>query len=188
MITNALSVDVEEYYHAAIFRHGTRGLGTGSFESRVEQSVERLLGLLSDHFARGTFFVLGEIATHHPGVVRKIAAQGHEIACHGDGPDDVYRLRPREFRADIRRAKMRIEDAVGDPVTGYRAPNFSIGQAQSWAYKILLEEGFRYDSSMSRSCTTATVSRARRASRTRSGATGRRASWSFPSAPSACSA
>ena len=147
MITNALSVDVEEYYHAAIFRHGTRGLGTGGFESRVEQSVERLLELLNDHFARATFFVLGEIATHHPGIVRRIAAQGHEIACHGNGHDDVYRLSPGEFRADIRKAKARIEDAVGDPVTGYRAPNFSIGQAQSWAYKILLEEGFRYDSS-----------------------------------------
>ena len=147
MITNALSVDVEEYYHAAIFRHGTRGLGTGGFESRVEQSVERLLELLNDHFARATFFVLGEIATHHPGIVRRIAAQGHEIACHGNGHDDVYRLSPGEFRADIRKAKARIEDAVGDPVTGYRAPNFSIGRAQSWAYKILLEEGFRYDSS-----------------------------------------
>jgi polysaccharide deacetylase family protein (PEP-CTERM system associated) len=148
MITNALSVDVEEYYHAAIFRHGTRALHGKPFESRVEQSVERLLALLSDHFARATFFVLGEIAARHPAVVRKIAAEGHEIACHGNGHDDVYRLSPREFRADIRQAKMRIEDVVGDPVTGYRAPNFSIGPAQSWAYKILLEEGFRYDSSM----------------------------------------
>lgn len=93
MITNALSVDVEEYYHAAIFRHGTRSLNSGCFESRVEQSVERLLELLSDHFARATFFVLGEIAMHHPGIVRKIAAQGHEIACHGNGHEDVYRDR-----------------------------------------------------------------------------------------------
>ena len=147
MITNALSVDVEEYYHAAIFRYGTRTLGTECFESRVEQSVERLLELLNDHFARATFFVLGEIAMHHPGIVRKIAAQGHEIACHGNGHEDVYRLSPGEFRADIRQAKMRIEDAVGSLVTGYRAPNFSIGQAERWAYKILLEEGFRYDSS-----------------------------------------
>ena len=123
------------------------GWARRSFESRVEQSVERLLELLSDHFARATFFVLGEIATHHPGIVRRIAAQGHEIACHGNGHEDVYRLSPGEFRADIRQAKMRIEDVVGDPVIGYRAPNFSIGQAQSWAYKILLEEGFRYDSS-----------------------------------------
>jgi polysaccharide deacetylase family protein (PEP-CTERM system associated) len=148
MITNALSVDVEEYYHAAIFRDGTRTLHGKVFESRVEQSVERLLRLLSDHFARATFFVLGEIAARHPSIVRRIAAEGHEIACHGDGHDDVYRLTPGEFRADIRQAKARIEDTIGDPVTGYRAPNFSIGRAQSWAYKILLEEGFRYDSSM----------------------------------------
>src|SRR5262245_59867189 len=108
MITNALSVDVEEYYHAAIFRHGTRALGGKPFESRVEQSVDRLLELLNAHFARATFFVLGEIAAHHPSVVRKIAAAGHEIACHGYAHDDVYRLSPREFRTDIRQAKMRI--------------------------------------------------------------------------------
>jgi polysaccharide deacetylase family protein (PEP-CTERM system associated) len=147
MVTNALSVDVEEYYHAAIFRAGTRMLNAPSFESRVERSVERLLALLDEHFTRATFFVLGEIATLHPGTVRKIAAAGHEIASHGDRHEDVYRQTPGEFRADIRQAKARIEDVVGDPVVGYRAPNFSIGRAQFWAYEILLEEGFRYDSS-----------------------------------------
>lgn len=153
MITNALSVDVEEYYHAAIFRNGTTArngtsaMVTRRFESRVEQSVERLLGLLRDHYTRGTFFVLGEIAALHPAIVRKIAAEGHEIACHGDRHEDVYRQSPREFRADIRQAKMRIEEVVGDRVIGYRAPNFSIGRAQAWAYQTLLEEGFSYDSS-----------------------------------------
>ena len=153
MITNALSVDVEEYYHAAIFRsgtgarNGTSALVTRSFESRVEQSVERLLGLMRDHYTRGTFFVLGEIAALHPAIVRKIAAEGHEIACHGDRHEDVYGQSPREFRADIRQAKLRIEEVVGDRVIGYRAPNFSIGRAQAWAYQILLEEGFSYDSS-----------------------------------------
>jgi polysaccharide deacetylase family protein (PEP-CTERM system associated) len=147
MITNVLSVDVEEYYHAAIFRSGTGG-ASHRFESRVERSLERLLELTSDHSAKGTFFVLGEIAERHPGCVRRIAAEGHEIACHGNGHDDVWRLSPEEFRADIRRAKARIEDAVGDSVLGYRAPNFSIGPDQTWAYEILLQEGFRYDSSM----------------------------------------
>lgn len=153
MITNALSIDVEEYYHAAIFRNGTTArngtsaMVTRSFESRVEQSVERLLGLLRDHYTRGTFFVLGEIAALHPAIVRKIAAEGHEIACHGDRHEDVYRQSPREFRADIHQAKLRIEEVVGDRVIGYRAPNFSIGRAQAWAYQILIEEGFRYDSS-----------------------------------------
>jgi polysaccharide deacetylase family protein (PEP-CTERM system associated) len=147
MVTNALSVDVEEYYHAAIFRSGSNGLDTRHFESRVEQSVDRLLALCRAHYTRATFFVLGEIARDHPGVVRKIAADGHEIACHGDRHEDVYRQSPREFRADVRQAKMRIEDVAGDRVIGYRAPNFSIGRAQAWAYQVLLEEGFSYDSS-----------------------------------------
>jgi peptidoglycan/xylan/chitin deacetylase (PgdA/CDA1 family) len=165
MITNALSVDVEEYYHAAIFRHGTRGQGTASFESRVEQSVERLLGLLSDHFARATFFVLGEIAMHHPGIVRAIAAQGHEIACHGNGHEDVYRLTPHEFRADIRQAKMRIEDVVGDPVT----------RRSAGPTRFCSRRGSAMTRAPTRSSTIATASPAHRASRMKSGETDRRA-------------
>jgi polysaccharide deacetylase family protein (PEP-CTERM system associated) len=147
MITNALSVDVEEYYHAAMFRRGTSGLRTSPFEGRVEQSVDRLLALMSEHRARATFFILGEVAALHPAMVRRIAAEGHEIGCHSDRHENVDLQTPREFRDDTRRARSRIEDALGGPVIGYRAPNFSIGRAQSWAYPILLEEGFRYDSS-----------------------------------------
>jgi polysaccharide deacetylase family protein (PEP-CTERM system associated) len=147
MITNALSVDVEEYYHAAIFREGTNGLDCRYFESRVEENLERLLALLEQHDTRATFFVLGEIAALHPATVRAIAAKGHEVACHGNRHEDVYRQSPREFRADIRQAKRRIEDLAGTAIVGYRAPNFSIGCGEYWAYQILLEEGFRYDSS-----------------------------------------
>jgi polysaccharide deacetylase family protein (PEP-CTERM system associated) len=146
MITNALSVDVEEYYHAAIFRRGTNA--QGPFESRVEPSVDRLLTLMSEHRARATFFVLGEVAARHPAMVRRIAAEGHEIGCHSDRHENVNLQTPCEFRADTRQAKARIEDAVGEAVIGYRAPNFSIGRDQRWAYQILLEEGFRYDSSI----------------------------------------
>jgi len=146
-VLNAISVDVEEYFHAAIFRSGARTAPCGSFESRVERSVDTLLSLLSQTGTKGTFFTLGEIAAEHPSVVRRIAAEGHEIACHGDRHEDVYRLTRREFRDDIRRAKSRLEDLVAEPVIGYRAPNFSIGADQSWAYEILIEEGFRYDSS-----------------------------------------
>ena len=144
---NAISVDVEEYFHAAIFRSGTRAAGRAPFESRVERSVDLLLSILSLSGTKGTFFTLGEIAAGHPSVVRRISAEGHEIACHGDCHDDVCSMSRREFRADIRRAKSRIEDLVGEPVIGYRAPNFSIRADQSWAYEILMEEGFRYDSS-----------------------------------------
>jgi polysaccharide deacetylase family protein (PEP-CTERM system associated) len=147
IITNALSVDVEEYYHAAIFRGGVGALRHGHFESRVERSVNRLLALLSEHGAKATFFVLGEIAALHPAMVRTIAAQGHEIGCHSDRHEDVYLQTPRSFRADVRSAKSRIEDVVGQAVIGYRAPNFSIGRAQVWVYQTLLEEGFSYDSS-----------------------------------------
>jgi polysaccharide deacetylase family protein (PEP-CTERM system associated) len=147
VITNALSVDVEEYYHAAIFRLGTNTLATHHLASRVEQSVDQLLAIMSEHRARATFFVLGEVAALHPAMVRTIAGQGHEIGCHSDRHENVNLMSPREFRADTRQAKARIEDALGEPVVGYRAPNFSIGRAQSWAYRVLLEEGFRYDSS-----------------------------------------
>lgn len=149
MMTNALSVDVEEYYHAAIFCRAVGTLARRHLESRVEASVDRLLSLLGEHAARGTFFVLGDIAARHPAMVRRIAADGHEIGCHSNRHEDVYLQSPRGFRADIRRAKARIEDAVARPVIGYRAPNFSIRRAQQpWAYQILLEEGFRYDSSV----------------------------------------
>ena len=80
--------------------------------------------------------------------MRTIAAAGHEIACHGDRHEDVRRQSPRRFRKDVRRAKARLEDLAGGPVIGYRAPNFSIGREQAWAYEILIEEGFRYDSSV----------------------------------------
>ena len=148
MITNVLTVDVEEYYHAAIFRTGIGACGRRAFESRVERSMERLLELLRAHRTKATLFVLGEVAAAHPALMRTIGAEQHELACHGDRHDDVYRFSPGEFRADIRRAKATIEDVVGEPVIGYRAPNFSIRREQSWAYEILAQEGFRYDSSL----------------------------------------
>jgi polysaccharide deacetylase family protein (PEP-CTERM system associated) len=146
-LLNALSVDVEEYFHAEIFQTATRGIAGKTFESRIEASVDALLGLLDHHHARGTFFTLGEVARTHPRLVRTIAAGGHEIACHGDRHECVYRLTPTQFRGDIRRAKQQLEDLIGVAVIGYRAPNFSIGPEQRWAYPILMEEGFRYDSS-----------------------------------------
>lgn len=148
MVLNALSVDVEEYFHAAIFRHGTSAIPGCSFESRLERTMDRLLAMLSLQDTSATFFVLGEVAETHPSVVRRIAAQGHEIACHGYHHEDVYGLTRSQFQADIRRAKARLEDLTGEAVVGYRAPNFSIRSAQSWAYEVLYDEGFSYDSSM----------------------------------------
>jgi polysaccharide deacetylase family protein (PEP-CTERM system associated) len=145
-MVNALSVDVEEYFHAKVFQEGTNGARTG-LESRVEASTERVLALLASSGARATFFVLGQVAADHPNLIRKIAGEQHEIACHGDGHELVSRQTPPEFRADVRRAKALLEDITGEAIVGYRAPNFSIGRAQAWAYEILMTEGFRYDSS-----------------------------------------
>ena len=145
-IVNALSVDVEEYFHAKVFQEGTNSARTG-LESRVEASTERVLALLASSGARATFFVLGQVAADHPNLIRKIVGEQHEIACHGDGHELVSRQTPPQFRADVRRAKARLEDIIGELVVGYRAPNFSIARAQAWAYEILLTEGFRYDSS-----------------------------------------
>jgi polysaccharide deacetylase family protein (PEP-CTERM system associated) len=145
-IVNALSVDLEEYFHARVFQEGTNGARTG-LESRVEASTERVLTLLASSRARATFFVLGQVAATHPTLVRKIAGEKHEIACHGDAHELVSRQTPPAFRADVRRAKALLEDITGESVVGYRAPNFSIARAQAWAYEILMTEGFRYDSS-----------------------------------------
>lgn len=146
-VVNALSIDVEEYYHATVFQEAVNG-ATAGLESRVVASTERVLGLLAAHRVKATFFVLGEVATDHPGIVRRIAQDGHEVACHGYDHTLVSRRTPDEFRAEIRRAKAVLEDVGGQPVVGYRAPSFSIGPADRWAYTILAEEGFHYDSSV----------------------------------------
>lgn len=147
-VINALSVDVEDYYHALVFQEGLKQRVNGGFASRVELSTGRVLNLLADRGVKGTFFVLGEVAAEHPTLVRDIAKGGHEVACHSYHHVRVDGQTPEEFRAGIRRAKAVLEDIAGQPVLGYRAPNFSIGRTERWAYEILAEEGFRYDSSI----------------------------------------
>jgi len=146
-IVNALSIDVEEYYHATIFREAVHG-DTAGLERRVEASTERVLDLLGSSGVKATFFVLGEVGSHHPGLVRRIAGEGHEVACHGYDHTLVTGRSPEDFRTEVRRAKAVLEDAGGQPVLGYRAPSFSIGPAERWAYAVLADEGFRYDSSV----------------------------------------
>jgi hypothetical protein len=147
LVTNALSVDLEEYYHALVFQEATRGRLAGRLESRVEIGTDRVLALLAARGIKATFFIVGEIAEAHPGMIRKIAQDKHEIACHGYHHTLVSGQSAAEFRAGIRRAKAVLEDIAGEPVVGYRAPNFSIGPHQPWAYPTLAEEGFLYDSS-----------------------------------------
>jgi polysaccharide deacetylase family protein (PEP-CTERM system associated) len=116
--------------------------------SRVDVGVGQLLDLLARYNATGTFFVLGWLADRHPSVVRDIAAAGHEIASHGWAHERVTHICPDRFRQDIRDARQALEDVSGAPVIGYRAPSFSITRANDWALDIIVEEGYRYDSSL----------------------------------------
>ena len=100
------------------------------------------------HSTKGSFFVLGWIAERYPDVVRRIQKEGHEIACHGYAHELIYAQSKEEFRQDIRRAKAILEDITGCEVIGYRAPGYSITNKSQWALEILVEEGFKYDSSI----------------------------------------
>jgi polysaccharide deacetylase family protein (PEP-CTERM system associated) len=148
MITNALSVDVEEYYHSIEFETAFPGESRGSLPSRVEESTEQVLALLSTLGVHATFFTVGQIAEIHPKLIRQVSETGHEVACHSYRHEFVSRQTPEEFHCDVRRAKGILEDLTGQAIIGYRAPNYSIGVDQAWAYDILLEEGFLYDSSI----------------------------------------
>jgi polysaccharide deacetylase family protein (PEP-CTERM system associated) len=116
--------------------------------SRVERSVELLLDLLARHDALGTFFTLGWIARRYPALVRRIADAGHEIASHSFWHSRVSTLTPEAFREELRSSKAALEDAAGTPVYGFRAPSFSIRPGGEWAFDVLLEEGYHYDSSL----------------------------------------
>ncbi|MEA2690855.1 MAG: hypothetical protein QOJ16_242 [Acidobacteriota bacterium] len=145
---NAFSVDVEDYFQVGAFERAISRESWGSFEPRVEANTRRLLDLCAEHGVRGTFFVLGWVAERWPDLVRDIAAAGHELGTHGQDHRRVTTLTPDQFRLDIRRSKRTIEDASGEEVIGYRAPNYSIVKETMWAVDILMEEGFRYDSSI----------------------------------------
>jgi polysaccharide deactylase family protein, PEP-CTERM locus subfamily len=145
---NALTFDVEEYFHAEAFARVLRPEEWPTLESRVTRSTERLLDILDRERVRATFFVLGWVAERHPALVREIASLGHEIACHGYGHRMIQHLSRPEFERDVTRAKRALEDVVGRPVLGYRAPTFSIMRATLWSLDVLVEAGFRYDSSI----------------------------------------
>ncbi|MGH9414677.1 MAG: XrtA system polysaccharide deacetylase [Terriglobales bacterium] len=148
----ALSVDLEEYFQVEVMSGHIARSAWGAMPSRVEAAVECLLAMLQRARARATFFVVGWIAERFPGLVARLAAQGHEIGCHSHWHRPVFRLTAAEFRRDTRRAKAAIEAAAGGAIAGYRAPNFSLRgsgpQAMPWAFAVLAEAGFCYDSSV----------------------------------------
>ena len=148
LIVNALSIDVEEYYHGMEFEAALSPAERQRLPSRVELGLNRVLDLLAAQDIRATFFVVGVVAEAHPRLVRRLVAAGHEVGCHSYRHELVSRQSRDEFRADARHAKATLENITGEPVLGYRAPNFSIARSAGWAFDILLEEGFRYDSSI----------------------------------------
>ncbi|NJN06093.1 MAG: DUF3473 domain-containing protein [Rhodobacteraceae bacterium] len=145
---NALSFDVEDYFHVSAFREQVRPEAWPDFESRVEQNTDKTLAVLAESSTKATFFVLGWVATRFPGVVRRIAQQGHEVACHGYSHQLIYQQEPSRFREETVRSKKLLEDQCGQAVLGYRAASFSITAASRWALDVLSECGFQYDSSL----------------------------------------
>src|SRR5574337_1780025 len=120
-ITNALTIDVEDYFQVSAFAPYIASADWDRRECRVERNVDRILALLDEHDTEATFFTLGWIAECYPQLVRRIAEQGHEIASHGYGHQRASDLNPAEFRADIERAKAVLEDLSGSEVAGYRS-------------------------------------------------------------------
>lgn len=146
--THFFTVDVEEYFQVKALERVVSPDDWISHPTRVGKSVDDLLRVLDKYDARGTFFVLGWLAEHRPEVVRSIAAAGHEIASHGFRHERVTSLTPARFREDIRAAKQALEAITGQEVLGYRAPSFSIVPGCEWAFDILVEEKYAYDSSI----------------------------------------
>jgi polysaccharide deacetylase family protein (PEP-CTERM system associated) len=148
MIENAFTIDVEDYFHVSALASAIPRETWSSRESRVAASTDRILAMLDERGIKGTFFVLGWVADHVPGLVSRIASLGHEVACHGYSHQLIYKQTPVTFREETARAKALLEDQIGLPVVGYRAASFSITPRSRWALDTLVDLGFKYDSSI----------------------------------------
>ena len=148
MITNALTIDVEDYFQVSAFAPHIDRAEWDQRECRVERNVHRILDLLDRHETKATFFTLGWVAQRYPQLVKQIVARGHELASHGYGHERASDLTEQAFTEDIRSAKAILEDLAGHPILGYRAPSFSIGKGNLWAFDCLANTGHRYSSSI----------------------------------------
>ncbi|CAI08533.1 XrtA system polysaccharide deacetylase [Aromatoleum aromaticum] len=148
VIVNALTIDVEDYFQvSALAPHFPRSEWE-RIPCRVERNVELILELLERHRTSATFFTLGWVAERYPLLVQRIAARGHEVASHGYAHERATAQSPEAFLADIVRARKVLEDLSGQPVTGYRAPSFSIGKTNLWAHDCIAQAGYAYSSSV----------------------------------------
>ena len=147
-ITNALTIDVEDYFQVSAMAPYIRRDEWEQRDCRVERNVDRILALLDQHATHATFFTLGWVAQRYPQLVKRIVSQGHELASHGYGHERASDLSRADFTADISRAKALLEDLGGVAVRGYRAPSFSISEGNLWAFDCLRETGHVYSSSI----------------------------------------
>ncbi|MBB5203971.1 polysaccharide deacetylase family protein (PEP-CTERM system associated) [Inhella inkyongensis] len=147
-LRNAMTIDVEDYFQVSAMAPYIPRSDWARIRCRAEDNVMRILAMLDEQGVKATFFTLGWIAERHPGLVRAIVAGGHELASHGYGHERASDMSPTAFSDDVRRAKALLEDIGGVAVQGYRAPSFSIGTDNLWAFDVLLEAGYRYSSSV----------------------------------------
>lgn len=142
----SFSFDIEDWYHSQLIPGDQRGTpGT----SVVRGGTELILELLKRFECHATFFVLGQVVREHPDLVRRMVAQGHELGCHGMDHEPLWNLDPASFRRELRAFRAVVEEALGHfPVSGFRAPTFSLDASTAWALEVLREEGYAYDSSI----------------------------------------
>lgn len=147
-LVNAMTVDVEDYFHVQAFAGVVTRSDWERYPSRVERNTFRLLEMFAARQIRATFFVLGWVAERFPALVLAISKAGHRVGCHGYAHRLIYEGNKLDFRNDVRQARQAIEDITGMPVTSFRAPSYSITSETLWAFEVLGEEGFEYDSSV----------------------------------------
>jgi polysaccharide deacetylase family protein (PEP-CTERM system associated) len=145
---NALTIDVEDYFQVSAFAPHIPRSEWAIRECRVERNVDRILDMLDTHGTKATFFTLGWVAERYPELIKRIVANGHELASHGYGHERASDQTPEGFFSDIQVAKLILEDLAGQEVKGYRAPSFSIGERNLWAFECLERAGYRYSSSI----------------------------------------
>ncbi|MDG3088270.1 DUF3473 domain-containing protein [Vibrio hannami] len=147
-VKSAMTVDVEDYFHVSAFESKVTFADWGkTYPIRVERNTQKILELFANHDAKATFFVLGWVAEQCPELIKQITSQGHELACHGFAHQRANHQSREVFREDVYRAKSYLEEITGVEVKGYRAPSFSIGPSNEWAYEVLRDLGFLYSSS-----------------------------------------
>lgn len=144
---NALTVDVEDYFHVAAFEKQITPADWHSMTPRVDRNTRVLLDQFDRNNAKATFFFLGWVAERFPDLVKEVQRRGHEVASHGFSHTRVHQQTPAEFRDDVVKAKDILEQLTGEAVIGYRAPSFSINKQSEWAFEILKDIGHVYSSS-----------------------------------------